>query len=90
MTKERKTFCIWYKRTLKKTGRPIMVTEVVNKKTIKEYQVDEVNIKNCDIEMKFNNPNTPRDPIYCGATTVLLVYPRNNVTIEDICNIGIE
>jgi len=49
-----------------------------------------VNLKNCDIEMKFNNPNTPRDPIYCGATTVLLVYPRNNETIEEICNIGVD
>lgn len=83
-----KTFCIWYKKTLKATGKPIMAQEIEDKKTVKEYQVDSVSLDNCKIEMQFKNPKTPRDPKYCGATTVLLVYPHDqDTTLEQICNI---
>lgn len=83
-----KTFCIWYKKTLKSTGFPIMAQEIVNKKTVKEYQVNQVNLDNCRIEMKFENINTPRDPKASGANTVLLVYPHDqSVTLESICNL---
>ena len=83
-----KTFCIWYKKTLKKTGFPIMAQEIENGKTIKEYKVKKINLENCKIEMEFNNPITPRDPKSCGATTVLLVYPHDqNITLEQICDL---
>lgn len=85
-TKEPLTFCIWYKKTLKSSGFPIMAQEVQGRKTVKTLQVDRVNLDNCRIEMKFQNPNTPRDPKASGANTVLLVYPHDqNISLEDIC-----
>ena len=53
-------------------------------KNMKEYKVDSFSLENCRIEMSFNN--SVGNPKYCGATTVLYVYPLNGETIEELCN----
>lgn len=76
---------LWYKKTLKKTGKPIIVQQGKGK-NLKEYQVSKFNLDNCRIEMEFNHTLTPANPKSCGATTVLFVYPKNGETIESLCN----
>lgn len=74
---------LWYKKTLKKTGKPIIVQQGRGK-NLKEFQVSSFNLKNCDVEMSFNN--SVGNPKNAGATTVLMVYPRNGETIEELCS----
>ena len=73
---------LWYKKTLKKTGKPIIVQQGRGKK-LKEYQVASFRLDNCRIEMSFNN--STGDPKRAGASTVLYVYPQNGQTIEELC-----
>ena len=54
-------------------------------KNMKEYIVDSFKLDNCRIEMSFNN--STGNPKYCGATTVLHVYPLNGETIEELCEV---
>jgi len=73
---------LWYKKTLKKTGKPIIVQQGRGK-NLKEFQVDSFRLDKCRIEMSFNN--SVGNPKACGATTVLYVYPQNGETIEELC-----
>lgn len=73
---------LWYKKTLKKSGKPIIVQQGRGKK-LKEFQVDSFKLDKCRIEMSFNN--SVGNPKSCGATTVLYVYPQNGETIEELC-----
>ena len=72
---------LWYKKTLKKTGKPIIVQQGTGKNLI-EYKTDKINVENCRIEMSFNNSHG--NPKNCGATTVLYVYPNDGKTIHDL------
>lgn len=81
---EQEPIVLWYKKTLKKTGKPIMVQQGRGK-NMKEYIVDSFSLDKCRIEMSFNN--STGNPKYCGATTVLHVYPLNGQTIEELCEI---
>lgn len=60
---------IWYKKTLKKTGNPLMVQDVLTGKTI---NTDSFNMENCEIRIAFNN--SVGEAKACGATTILEVY----------------
>jgi len=73
---------LWYKKTLKKTGFPIIVQQGKGKNLI-EYQVNSFNLDNCRIEMSFCN--SVGNPKNAGASTVLYVYPKNGKTIEQLC-----
>ena len=73
---------LWYKKTLKKTGFPIIVQQGKGK-NLKEFQVASFNLDNCRIEMSFNN--SVGNPKNAGASTVLYVYPKNGETIEQLC-----
>jgi len=73
---------LWYKKTLKQSGKPIIVQQGRGKK-LKEFQVDSFKLDNCRIEMSFNN--SVGNPKNCGATTVLYVYPKNGETLEQLC-----
>ena len=63
------THIVWYKKTLKKTGKPIVVKNMI---TGKLRTTSKINFKGCDIRMAFNN--TIDEAKVCGATTVLEVY----------------
>jgi hypothetical protein len=71
---------LWYKKTLKKSGRPIMVQQGKGK-NLKEYTVDKISVDNCRIEMAFEN--SVGKPKAAGASTVLYVY--TDKTIEELC-----
>jgi len=73
---------VWYKRTLKKTGYPIIVQQGRGKNLI-EYRVNSFKLDNCRIEMAFCN--SVGNPKSAGATTILNVYPKNGETIETLC-----
>ncbi len=73
---------LWYKKTLKKTGKPIVVQQGKGK-NLKEFQVDSFKLDNCRIEMSFCN--SVGNPKSAGASTVLYVYPKNGETIEQLC-----
>jgi hypothetical protein len=73
---------VWYKKTLKKTGKPIIVQQGRGK-NMKEFQVASFKLENCDIEMAFCN--SKGNPKSLGATTVLYVYPKHGETIEELC-----
>ena len=62
-------YMIWYKKTLKKTGEPIMVKDLWTN-TI--YNTDHFDLNNCAVRMAFMN--TQKEAKACGATTVLEVY----------------
>ena len=63
------THIVWYKKTLKKTGKPIVVKNMI---TGKLRTTSKINFKGCDVRMAFNN--TIDEAKVCGATTVLEVY----------------
>ena len=63
------THIVWYKKTLKKTGKPIVVKNMI---TGKLKTTSKIGFKGCDIRMAFNN--TIDEAKVCGATTVLEVY----------------
>jgi hypothetical protein len=73
---------LWYKKTLKKTGKPIIVQQGKGK-NLKEFQVASFKLNKCRIEMSFNN--SVGKPKAAGASTVLYVYPLNGETIEELC-----
>ena len=62
-------YLVWYKKTLKHTGKPIMVKNVL---TGELYSTDKFNMNNCEIRMSFNN--SIGESKSCGATTVLEVW----------------
>ena len=62
-------YLVWYKKTLKHTGKPIMVKNVL---TGELYSTDKFNMNNCEIRMSFNN--SIGESKACGATTVLEVW----------------
>lgn len=74
---------LWYKKTLKSSGKPIVVQQGKGKNLI-EYRVDNFNLDNCRIEMSFNN--SVGSPKQAGATTTLNVFPNDGKTISEICN----
>ena len=53
MTKQ-EPIVLWYKKTLKQSGKPIIVQQGRGK-NMKEYTVDSFCLDNCRIEMSFNN-----------------------------------
>jgi hypothetical protein len=63
---------IWYKKTLKHTGKPIVLKNML---TGKITTTDKIEFTGCDIRMKFNN--TIDEAKVCGATTVLEVWGKN-------------
>ena len=71
---------LWYKKTLKKTGKPIMVQQGKGK-NMKEYTVDSIKVEGCTIEMSFENSHG--SPKSSGASTVLYVY--TDKTLEELC-----
>ncbi len=73
---------LWYKKTLKQSGKPIVVQQGRGK-NLKEFLVSSFCLDNCRIEMSFNN--SKGSPKKAGATTVLYVYPNNGQTIEELC-----
>lgn len=73
---------LWYKKTLKKSGKPIIVQQGTGK-NLKTFQVNSFKLDNCRIEMSFNN--SVGNPKACGATTVLYVFPKNGETLEQLC-----
>lgn len=62
-------FRLRYKKTLKQTGSPIVVWDLVNNT---EYTTDSFELKNCDIKMFFGN--AIKQEKTCGATTILEVW----------------
>jgi hypothetical protein len=66
---KRLTHIIWYKKTLKKTGKPIVVKNMITGKIRTTRKID---FKGCDVRMAFNN--TIEEAKKCRATTVLEVY----------------
>ncbi len=72
---------LWYKKTLKKTGKPIIVQQGRGK-NMKEFQVSSISVKGCDIEMSFENSHG--NPKAAGASTVLYVHTEK--TIEELCS----
>lgn len=62
-------FRIRYKKTLKNTGKPIVVWDM--KKDI-EYTTDSFELSNCSIRMYFGN--SIKQEKACGATTILEVF----------------
>ena len=65
------THIVWYKKTLKGTGKPIVGKNMI---TGKIRTTDKINFKDCDVHMVFNN--TIDEAKVCGATTVLEVYQK--------------
>ena len=57
---------LWYKKTLKKSGRPIVVQRGNQEKHVKS-----ISMKNVDIKMSFMNSSGKAKK--AGATTVLIV-----------------
>jgi len=68
MTK-RLLYRIWYKKTLKRTGKPLMVQDVLTGNIV---NVEKFDMVNCDISISFNN--SIGEAKACGATTILEVY----------------
>ena len=68
-SEKRLMFIVWYKKTLKKTGRPIVLKNMV---TGEITYHEELNFEGCDARMKFNN--TIDEAKVCGATTVLEIW----------------
>lgn len=66
---KRLRYRLWYKKTLKKTGKPLMVQDLLHGIT---YSTDKFEFVDCDIKMSFNN--SVGESKACGATTVLEVY----------------
>jgi hypothetical protein len=62
-------FIVWYKKTLKATGKPIVVKNMV---TGELYTTNKIQFKGYDVRMQFNN--TVAEAKVCGATTVLEVW----------------
>lgn len=60
---------LWYCKAEKKNGKPIIVQDLENGKT---YMTDNVDLKNVNIRMKFNNSSGKAKA--SGATTILEVY----------------
>lgn len=60
---------VWYKKTLKHTGKPLMVQNVLTGKLI---NTNHFNMNSCEIRMSFNN--SIGESKSCGATTVLEVW----------------
>lgn len=60
---------IWYKKTLKQTGEPLMVQDLWTGTTINTSQFV---MKGCDISISFNN--AVGESKACGATTILEVF----------------
>jgi hypothetical protein len=62
-------FIVWYKKTLKKTGKPVVRKNMITGEIT--YHA-ELNFEGCDARMKFNN--TIDEAKVCGATTVLEIW----------------
>jgi hypothetical protein len=63
------THIVWYKKTLKGTGKPIVVKNMI---TGRLTTTDKINFKDCDVRMVFNN--SIDEAKICGATTVLEIW----------------
>lgn len=62
-----------YKKTLKKTGKPIIVWDCNDNK---EYTTDSFELNNCNIRMYFGNAISHEKS--CGATTILEVWNNHS------------
>ena len=62
-------YIVWYKKTLKATGKPIVVKNMI---TGQLDTTDKIQFKGYDVRMQFNN--TIDEAKVCGATTVLEVW----------------
>ena len=60
---------LWYCKAYKKTGKPIIVQDLIKNKT---YNTNKVNFKNVNIRMSFNNSVGKAKA--SGATTILEIY----------------
>lgn len=60
-----------YKKTLKKTGNPIVVWDML---TNEETTTNKFNLDECKIEMKYGNAIGVEN--LCGATTILTVFVK--------------
>jgi hypothetical protein len=65
-------FRIRYKKTLKQSGKPIVVWDVKNNV---EYTTDSFELDNCSIKVIFGNAIGPEKT--CGATTILEVFKND-------------
>jgi hypothetical protein len=65
-------FRIRYKKTLKKTGSPIIVWDLEKDS---EYNCSSFELKNCSIRMYFGN--SIKQEKQCGATTILEVWKND-------------
>jgi hypothetical protein len=62
-------FIVWYKKTLKSTGKPLVIKDMI---TGQLKLSDRFEMKNIDVRMVFEN--TRDEAKVCGATTVLEVW----------------
>lgn len=66
-------FRLRYKKSLKKTGSPIVVWDLAKNK---EYTVSSFELDNCNIKMYFGN--AIKQEKQCGATTILEVWKNGS------------
>lgn len=69
MSEQPAKYKLYYCKADKKTGKPIVVVDLENKKT---YKTDNIEFKNVNIRMRFNNATGAAKA--SGATTILEIF----------------